>query len=121
MYGIERIYLDRFEITDAEVIFRFAGANESRGSLADITRISIRFETKHAFNTGDHMDLEIIIPDKENISVRGHVVRTIESKTNSPLYAAVQFLPFGSDERYNSMDSYTQLNALTEEYMQKVA
>ena len=121
MYGIERRYLDRFEVPDAEVIYRFAGANESRGSLSDITKISVRFETMHAFNKGDHIELEIIIPEKEKISVRGHVVRTIDSETNLPLYTAVQFLPFGSDERYNSMESYTLLNDLTEEYMKKVA
>ena len=121
MYGIERRYLDRFEVPDAEVIYRFAGSNESRGSLADITKISVCFETGHAFNNGDHIELEIIIPDKESITVSGHVVRIIEAEANSPIYAAVQFFPFGSDDRYNSMESYTQLNDLTEEYMKKVA
>ena len=121
MYGIERRYLDRFEVPDAEVVYRFAGGAESRGSLADITKISVRFETEYLFNTGDHIELEIIIPDKENITVRGNVVRLVNSQGSQSLSVAVQFLPFGSDERYNSMDSYSQLNALTTEYMQKVA
>ena len=57
----------------------------------------------------------------KNIHVRGNVVRIVNRKGSTPLSVAVQFLPFGSDERYNSMDSYSQLNALSEEYMQKVA
>jgi len=121
MYGIERRYLDRFEVPDAEVVYRFAGGTECRGNLADITKISVRFESNQMFNTGDHIELEIIMPDKEHIAVRGNVVRMVNPEGREPLSVAVQFLPFGSDERYNTMDSYTQLHALTNEHMQKVA
>jgi hypothetical protein len=121
MYGIERRYLDRFEVPGAEVVYRFAGGTESRGSLADITKISVRFETDHQFNAGDHIELEIFIPERNSISVRGNVVRIVNASSQAPVSVAVQFLPFGSDERYNTMESYSQLNNLTEEYMQKVA
>jgi hypothetical protein len=108
-------------VPDAEVVYRFSDENRFRGSLADITKISVRFSSRHLFKKGDHIELEIIIPGKEKICVRGNVVRTINSKGEVPLHVAVQFLPFGSDERYNTMNSYEQLHALTEEYMQKVA
>jgi len=121
MYGIERRYLDRFEIPDAEVVCRAGERSAIRGSLADITKISVKFEISMSFNPGDLLQLEIVIPNKEKIFVKGHIVRTIDPTNEQPAYAAVQFLPFGSDERYNSMQSYEQLDALTMEYMQKVA
>jgi hypothetical protein len=121
MKGLERRYLDRLEIPDAEVVYISDTGTEEKGSLADITKISVRFEVSKQFNPGDMIHLEIIIPNKEKIAVRGHVVRTINSTEAEPAYAAVQFLPFGSDERYNSMESYTQLDVLTTEYRQKVA
>ena len=40
--------------------------------------------------------------------------------SENPAYAVVQFLLFGSDERYNSMHSYEQLKELSEEYLQSV-
>ena len=113
MYGIERRYLDRFEVPGAEVIYRCTPEKEFRGSLADITKISVRFSTEQTFNMGDHIELEIIIPERHSICVRGNVVRVINSKSSKTESVAVQFLPFGSDERYNTMTSYDQLNALT--------
>jgi hypothetical protein len=121
MQGIERRYLDRFEIPDAEVVYHSEENSGIRGSLADITKISVKFEIDQSFNPGDLLQLEIIIPNKERIFVKGHIVRTINPMNGQPAYAAVQFLPFGSDARYNSMESYEQLDALTVEYTQKVA
>lgn len=121
MNGIERRYLDRFEVPDARVVYRVEENIKHVGSLADITKISVRFEVGRDFNPGDRISLEIMIPDKETISVRGHVVRTINPNGEKPAYVAVQFLPFGSDDRYNSMENYSRLDALTQEYTQKVA
>ena len=121
MNGFERRYLDRFEVPDAEVVYS-VDENEKRvGSLADITKISVRFVVSQQFNPGDIINLEIKIPNKDKITVKGHIVRTVDSLEDNCAYAAVQFLPFGSDERYNSMDSYSKLDALTIEYTQKVA
>jgi hypothetical protein len=121
MHGIERRYLDRFEIPDAEVVYHSEERSGIRCSLADITKISVKFEVSQLFNPGDLLQLEIIVPNREKIFVKGHIVRTINPANGQPAYAAVQFLPFGSDERYNSMQSYEQLDALTVEYTQKVA
>jgi hypothetical protein len=121
MTGIDRRYLDRFVVPDAEVEYSCDEGGKEKGSLADITKISVRFEVKQQFNPGDLINLEIVVPDKDRISVRGHVVRTIHPIEARSSYVAVQFLPFGSDQRYNSMKSYDQLDALTCEYTQKVA
>jgi len=121
MQGIERRYLDRFEVPEAEVTYQSTEGSVLRGSLADITKISVKFEVNDFFKPGDLLHLEIIVPNKDRISVKGHIVRTINKMDGKPAYAAVQFLPFGSDARYNSMESYEQLDALTVEYMQKVA
>jgi len=121
MQGIDRRYLDRFEIPDARVVYQSEENSGKCGSLADITKISAKFEVSQSFKPGDLLQLEIVIPNKERIFVKGHIVRIINPLNGEPAYAAVQFLPFGSDVRYNSMESYEQLDALTIEYTQKVA
>jgi hypothetical protein len=115
-YALERRYLDRFEVPDAQVVSYSNGSLTSTGTLADITKISARFEISHRVNIGDLLDLEIIIPEKGSIFIKGQVVRIVLSGTNSPPSVAVQFFPFGTDQRYNSMASYQQLNELTSEY-----
>ena len=62
--------------------------------------------------------MSIKIKDKETINVRGNVVWTQTSRENEfkKANAVVQFLPFGTDERYNSLQSYDLLAQLEEEY-----
>ena len=43
-----------------------------------------------------------------------------EPDSNDSIYYVVQFLPFGSDERYNSMESHKLLTEVAQEYLQAV-
>ncbi len=120
MYQLERRHLDRFKIPGAEISYKLPDGSSSRVNLVDITRSGVRFETKNAVNIGEIIELEIIVPRKDKIFIKGHVVWTSKPNSENPAYAVVQFLPFGSDERYNSMHSYEQLKELSEEYLQSV-
>ncbi len=120
MYQIERRHLDRFKIPGAEISYKLPDGSWSRVNLVDITRSGVRFENKNTINIGEIIELEIIVPRKNKIFIKGHVVWTSNPDSKSPAYAVVQFLVFGSDERYNSMRSYEQLKELSEEYLQSV-
>ena len=120
MYQIERRHLDRFKIPGAEISYKSPDGSSSLVNLVDITRSSVRFETTNAVNIGEIIELEIIVPQKDKIFIKGHVVWTSKPDSENPAYAVVQFLPFGSDIRYNSTNSYDQLKELSEEYLTHV-
>jgi len=120
MYQIERRHLDRFKIPGAEISYILPDGSLSRATLVDITRSSVRFEVKNDIKIDEIIELEIIIPRKEKIVIKGHVVWTSKSGSENPAYVVVQFLPFGSDERYNSMHTYEQLKELSAEYLQSI-
>jgi hypothetical protein len=120
MYQIERRHLDRFKIPGAEISYKLPDGSTSRVKLVDITRSGVRFEINNPVIVGEIIELEIIVPKKDIIFIKGHVVWTSKPDSESPVYAVVQFLIFGSDERFNSMHSYEQLKELSEEYLQTV-
>jgi hypothetical protein len=115
MSEIDRRHLKRFKVPDSEIEYKVGENNTSRVPLSDITKISVRFEVEHDINAGDMIELEIMIPKKKKISVKGKVVRTSDPDADVKPFAAVQFIPFGSDERYNTMKSYKQLSELSDE------
>jgi hypothetical protein len=110
----ERRHSDRLEIPKAKVVYKTDDGITFNTTLKDMTISSIRFESNNYHNVGEFIEMEIIIPGKEKIQVKGKVIRV------SNYYITVQFLLFGSDERYNSMNSYEQLKELSEEYLQTV-
>ena len=120
MNGLERRYLDRFYIPDAKIRYLCKDGRSACVPLADFTKISARFRAEHNLRQGDALDLELQIPDREVIIIKGIVILISEPDANNSFYAVAQFLPFGSDERYNSMESYEQLTKVTEKYLAMV-
>ena len=111
---LERRHSDRFEVPGAMVQYQMNGEIKNQMPLKDITNGGIRFNISHHLQKGDFIELEIEIPENEKITVKGNVVWA----TN--VDAAVQFLPFGTDERYNSFESYQQIKNLMNEYINVV-
>jgi len=116
MFKRERRYLDRFEIPDAKIQYKLQNGNSAKVKLIDITKISVRFYIKHKMSAGEYIELDILEKRKEKISVKGHVVWIFENDKNNKSSAVAQFLPFGTDEKINSMETYEQLAQLVEEY-----
>ena len=112
----ERRYLDRFEIPGAKIKYKLQNGISATLELIDITKISVRFFVKHKISAGEYIELDILVKGKEKISIKGHVVWTLENDNNIKSSAVVQFLPFGTDERINSIENYEQLAQLVEEY-----
>jgi hypothetical protein len=111
---LERRHADRFEIPGAQVEYRLNGSFSSKMPLKDITNGGARFAIQHRFTRGDEVELEIQIPMKDQISVKGFIVWATEAD------AAVQFLPFGTDDRYNSFESYEQIKTLMRECVNQI-
>jgi hypothetical protein len=115
MNDVDRRHAVRLEVKGAEVFYKLESGQTSYKPLRDITKSSARFDVDHTIKHGDPIELEIIVPGKVNIVVKGKIIRLSDPASEHPSYAVVQFVPFGTDERYNSMLSYNQLSALIEE------
>ena len=110
----KRRHSDRFKIPGAQVLYKLENDVSAQTTLINMTKNSVCFEVEHPIKIGYIIELEIIIPEKDIINVKGNIVWTSTS------YAVVQFLAFGTDERCNSMHCLKQLNQLAEEYLQLV-
>ena len=77
--------------------------NKAQMPLKNITHGGICFSVEHSLEKGDLVELDIKLPGNAEISVKGNVV------WSSRLDAAVQFLPFGTDERYNSFKDFNAI------------
>jgi hypothetical protein len=115
MKNIDRRHAVRLKIEGAEVFYKLQSGQTSFKPLKDITKNSARFEVEHTLNQGTFVELELIIPGRENIPVKGNVIRISDPGMENTSYAVVLFVPFGTDERYNSMQCYEQLSNLVEE------
>ena len=120
MEKYDRRYLDRLEIPGAKIEYKLQNGRTATTGLINLTKISVRFYTKHKFKTDELVEISIKIIDKETIRVKGNVVWFQTAKENefNKANAVVQFLPFGTDEKYNSLKSYDLLAQVEEEYSQ---
>ena len=82
----------------AKISYKLPDGSSSCVKLVDITRSSIRFEINNSVVIGEIIELELIVTKKDKIFIKGHVVWTSKPDSESPAYAVVQFLVFGSDE-----------------------
>ena len=109
---IERRHFERLSILGAKVLYKRKNEQVALVQINDLTLSSICFRIKHPLKLGEYIELDIIIPNKETISVKG-----IISRLEIPTCAVAQFFAFSSDERYNSLDSYYQLKNIINEYL----
>lgn len=107
----ERRVLQRFQISGGKVKYRLAEGPESNVKLIDISKNSVRFEMTGKLVNGDSVSLEIILPHHEAIELSGRVVWTSMAKGSQPAHAAVQFVPFSTEE-IRSIPAYRQLDSI---------
>ena len=123
---IDRRKLERVAIPDAWVIYYKDDALYRFGILLNISRSAVCFEIQESLGIDAFLDLEIIIPNKEKLLIRGTNIREGESFFRDESteiyyykYAVVQFAPFGTDERYNSMQILEHLKSIEKEFLGK--
>jgi len=119
----ERRHLERFSIPGAKTLYkvnkkiawlsRYVGPTQ----LKDITKNGACIEIKENIPPGRILNLKIIVPGEEKISVRGKVVWTDTMQAPPPAKAGIQFLPYGKGKPYNSFKTHEILERLTRQYM----
>jgi hypothetical protein len=120
MEGFDRRHSERLRFVGAQVLYRLENGQISLKPLKDISRSCACFNIENAIEIGGIIELEIIIPGREKIFVKGIVSRLSNPSLEYNPYIVVQFLPFGTDDRYNSLKSYKQLKKLIFECLELV-
>jgi len=116
---MERRSNDRFSIPGAQVIYKLSTGETGMTPLVDMAKCSARFSTHHFVTLGDSVNLEILVPEDDNICIRGNVVRLADPHQEKMTGAVVKFLPFGTIDGYNSFRVYDQLSRLVRQYIEQ--
>lgn len=119
---IERRHLERFKIPAAEVYyrqeagFRDCVAVEAKGKMVDLTVKGVRFEADQKLCPGARIRVEVHVPDRERIALKGNVVWVGRVQDQGPLFAVVEFLDYADEPGYNPRQSLEQLEELRDNY-----
>jgi hypothetical protein len=108
----EKRNTERYAVPGSRVEYKLEGGQSAETPVKDITHGGLCFEFEHSAEEGNLIEIEIRIPGREKLVLKGNIVWTSISSTDDPNYAAMQFLPFGTDERYNSMKYHERLKKL---------
>ena len=88
--------------------------------IVNFSHSSVCFESKQPLELYSRINLSVIY-NKKDIKLKGNVVKVSNSNLGDyPFHVVIQFLAFGTDKRYNSIESYTQLKKLKEEYLENI-
>ena len=118
MAKYEKRNTERYPLPGAKVQYKLEDGQSAETPVKDITQGGICFEFSHSAKEGYKIEIELQIPGKEQLTLKGNIVWTAVTTANDPNYAAMQFLPFGTDERYNSMDNHKRLKKLLMECLE---
>ena len=116
LYDLDRRHADRYKVPNAKIRYRLSSGTSDITPMKDMAQNSASFQVNHDIKPGDIIELEILIPAKERITVKATCVRITAQESSNLTFAAVQFLPFSTIERYNSFKSQEQLRILVNEF-----
>jgi hypothetical protein len=116
LYDLDRRHADRYRIPSARIKYRLSTGHGDTTPMIDIAQNSASFQINHQVKPGDFLELEIMIPAQEKINVKATCVRVSGQESSNMTFAAVQFLPFSTIDRYNSFKSQEQLRRLVDEF-----
>ena len=105
----DRRYNERYPLPGATVLYRINSERATETPVKDITHGGVCFEFSHSTDVGSQLEIEISIPGKDSLILKGNIIWTALEGTDTPGYAAMQFLPFGTDNRYNTMENHDKL------------
>ena len=120
----DRRYIDRIMIPGAKVYYKkssgFTYLKRYNGPLflTDITKSTISVPEKLSLHIKTGLDLKIIIPENQVISMKG-IISGFENDINSrSVKTVIQFNPFGHGKQYNSFRSKKKLDRFLAYYYQ---
>jgi hypothetical protein len=111
MHQDERRVLKRFPIKGGKVTYSLAEGPESTVDLIDLSKNSARFQMTEKLANGDLVNLEITIPPNKPIKLNGRVVWISMAREAHPAYAAVQFIPYSTEE-FRTTPAFKQLDVI---------
>lgn len=114
---MDRRKSDRFKIPGAQIVYKLPEGETSLVPLIDLTKSSAKFQTHHMIELGTSVELEIIVPETDSISLKSRVIRLADPHSEKMTGAIVMFMPFGTFEEYNPIRAYDQLNQLATSYL----
>lgn len=114
--NVDRRNQDRFTIPGAKVLYKAKDKSIVVSPLVDISKSSLRFELIKDIAESPHIDFELFISPMEKISLKGKVVWDSLIDFDQKKYVAIQFLPFGSWNVYNSPESFARIVMLFNKY-----
>jgi hypothetical protein len=120
LYDLDRRHADRYKVTDGKIKYRLSSGHGDVTSIRDIAQNSASFQINHSLQPGDTLELEIIIPSKDKINLKAICVRILEQAENNLSFAAVQFMPYSTIERFNSLRTQEQMRRLIEEFKKEL-
>ncbi|MCB0283980.1 MAG: PilZ domain-containing protein [Calditrichae bacterium] len=100
------------EISPLKVTQRLSGD----GLIDDISIKGIRFSTESQLYSGLSLNLDLIIPGREQISLKGNVVWISGKQKNDQYFAFVEFIEFSDDEGFNPAHLQNVLETILNEY-----
>ena len=115
-YQLDRRNTDRFNISGAQILYKPENGEAALKPMKDLTLSGVCFQVDEKMPAGYFLELRVIIHGNESIMLKGNVVWSKFMEAEGIIFTAVQFLPFGTDERYNSMENYQKLKKLVGVY-----
>ncbi len=115
----DRRYSERFSVANAKLHLKTHHGDMVEYTIADMTNSSVRFELGHDLFSEDIIEVGIDVPGFHLVRIRGRIIWKSDPVRENPAFAVMQFLPFGTDERYNSMHTRSQIKTIIEKHTQR--
>ena len=115
-----RRYLDRYEISGVETIYRIQGPKkffakyQGPTAVHNLSKGGVCFESLQALIPGEQVEMKILIPGERNIKLKGKIVWSSLLESKKVSLSGMQFLPFGASKKYNPMVNLGRLRNITE-------
>jgi len=115
----DRRHSERFSVAGAKLHFKTHHGDTVESEIADLTNSSVRFKIAHDPISEDIIEVGIDVPGFHLVRIRGRIIWKSDPAQENPAFAVMQFLPFGTDERYNSMGTRNQIKTIIEKHTQR--
>jgi hypothetical protein len=107
---------ERYHIPGAQIVYKLKNGQISLVPLVELTKSSVKFQTRHPVQIGTTVDMELLMPEDINISLRGKIIRLTDPFNEKMSAVIAKFMPFRRQENYNSLYSYNLLSKIVKAY-----
>jgi len=122
---MERRSLKRIQIPGAKVrLKRSTGLNifnvlNKSSALINISKSGLSFEIDEEFRSGDTIEIYVAFPDGKGFNLKGKI-RWLKNMIPNNSRIDIQFYPFGSNRRYNSIKALEYLRKMDGQQIERI-